>query len=85
MTVGGTRVPREGWYSSMMAVGEIFAAGSMEGGSLGMGDDEGGGGAEAPHGSTRSTVPPSRPRQVLAAFSVLWQWPQGVRSGPFSA
>ena len=38
MTVGGTRVPRDGWYSSTMAVGDILAEGSMEGGSLGMDD-----------------------------------------------
>ena len=36
MTVGGTRVPRDGWYSSTMAVGDMRAEGSMEGGSLGM-------------------------------------------------
>ena len=34
---GGTRLPRDGWWSSTMAVGESLAEGSMEGGSLGMG------------------------------------------------
>ena len=45
MTVGGTRVPRDGWYSSTIVVGDMRAEGSMEGGSLGMVDDEGGGDA----------------------------------------
>ena len=47
MTVGGTRVPRDGWYSSTMAVGDMRAEGSMEGGSLGMDDVSGGEGDKA--------------------------------------
>ncbi len=35
MTVGGTRDPRDGWYYSRMAIGTLFATGSMEGGGIG--------------------------------------------------
>ena len=47
MTVGGTRDPRDGWYSSTMALGDMRAEGSMEGGSLGMDDVSGGEGDKA--------------------------------------